>query len=67
MLVEKMENEQKVIDAMRKAGKPVRPGDVAKETGLESKEVSKIIKKLKEEGKVISPKRCYYSLSELTK
>lgn len=31
-----MENEQKVIDAMRKAGKPVRPGDVAKETGLES-------------------------------
>ncbi len=35
-----MENEQKVIDAMRKAGKPVRPGDVAKETGLESKEVS---------------------------
>ncbi|MDK2789939.1 MAG: hypothetical protein PWP15_446 [Methanothermococcus sp.] len=59
-----MENEQKVIDAMRKAGKPVRPGDVAKETGLESKEVSKIIKKLKEEGKVISPKRCYYSLSE---
>nr|WP_263315229.1 transcriptional regulator [Methanothermococcus thermolithotrophicus] len=63
-MVEKMENEQKVIDAMRKAGKPVRPGDVAKETGLESKEVSKIIKKLKEEGKVISPKRCYYSLSE---
>ncbi len=59
-----MENEQKVIDAMKKAGKPVRPGDVAKETGLESKEVSKIIKKLKEEGKVISPKRCYYSLSE---
>lgn len=52
--------EKKVLDAMKKAGKPVRPGDVAKETGMESKEVSKIIEKLKNEGKVHSPKRCYY-------
>ena len=53
-------NEKKVLDAMKKAGKPVRPGDVAKTTGVESKDVSKIITKLKKEGKVISPKRCYY-------
>jgi Mn-dependent DtxR family transcriptional regulator len=53
-------NEKEVLDAMKKAGKPVRPGDVAKTTGVESKEVSKIINKLKKEGKVISPKRCYY-------
>ncbi len=53
-------NEKKVLDAMKKAGKPVRPGDVAKTTGVESKEVSKIINKLKKDGKVISPKRCYY-------
>ncbi|NNG06726.1 MAG: transcriptional regulator [Desulfobacteraceae bacterium] len=53
-------NEKEVLNAMKKAGKPVRPGDVAKTTGVESKEVSKIINKLKKEGKVISPKRCYY-------
>jgi len=59
-----MENEQKVLEAFKKLNKPVRPGDIAKETGLESKEVSKVIKKLKEEGVVISPKRCYYSLPD---
>ncbi len=50
-----------VLDAMRKAGKPLRPGDIAKLTGLDSKEVSKIIKELRKEGKVHSPKRCYYA------
>jgi len=59
---EKME--KKVLNAMKKAGKPVRPGDVAKMLGVESKEVSKIITGLKKEGKVISPKRCYYSLND---
>ncbi len=53
-----------VLDAMKSAGKPVRPGDVAKATGIESKEVSKIISTLKKEGKVYSPKRCYYAPAE---
>jgi len=30
-------------------------------TGIDSKEMSRIIKELKKEGKIISPKRCYYS------
>lgn len=55
------DNAQIVLEAMKNAGKPLRPGDVAKMTGIDSKEVSKIISSLKEEGKVISPKRCYYS------
>ncbi len=43
-----------VLEAMKKAGKPVRPGDIAKETGLDSsKEVLKIIKELKNEGSCI--------------
>ena len=57
-------NEQIVIDAMKKANKPVRPGDIAKIIGIESKEVSKVIKELKKSGKVFSPKRCYYALAE---
>ncbi|WFS62659.1 transcriptional regulator [Pseudodesulfovibrio thermohalotolerans] len=50
----------KVLKAMREAGKPVRPGDVAKALDVDSKEISKVIKVLKEEGSVVSPKRCYY-------
>ena len=56
--------EKKVLAAMKKAGKPVRPGEVAKMVGAESKEVSNIISGLKKKGKVMSPKRCYYALSE---
>lgn len=52
--------EKKVLSAMKKAGKPVRPGDVAKMINAESKEVSKAISELKKQGKVVSPKRCYY-------
>ena len=54
--------QKKILAAMKKAKEPVRPGDIATITGIDSKEVSKQIKSLKEEGKVISPKRCYYSL-----
>ena len=55
--------QDKVLDAIKKAGKPVRPGDVAKALGVDNKAVSNAIKVLKKEGKVISPKRCYYSPS----
>lgn len=52
--------QDKVLEAMKEAGKPVRPGDIAKAIGEESKDVSKAIQALKKEGKVHSPKRCYY-------
>ena len=58
-----IEKEQIVLAEIRKAGKPVRPGDIAKTTNLDSKEISQIIKNLKKKGKRISPKRCYYSLA----
>lgn len=58
------EHADKVLQAMKDAGKPVRPGDVAKSLGMESKEVSKAIKVLKKEGKIHSPKRCYYAPTE---
>lgn len=57
-----MANKEIVLDVFKNTDKPLRPGDIAKQTGIESKEVSKIIKELREEGKVHSPKRCYYAL-----
>jgi DNA-binding MarR family transcriptional regulator len=58
------EKEMIVLEAMKRAGKPVRPGEVAVMTGLDKKEVSKIISSLKKKGAVISPKRCFYAPSE---
>ena len=52
--------EDKVLNAMKEAGKPVRPGDIAKALGVDSKEVSKACAELKKAGKIHSPKRCYY-------
>ena len=56
--------EAKVLEAMKNAGKPVRPGEIADVLGVDSKEVSKAIKKLKESGDIHSPKRCYYAPAE---
>lgn len=55
------DKEQTILETMKKAGKPLRPGDVAQMTGMDSKEVSTIISDLKKKGKVASPKRCYYA------
>ena len=52
--------ENKVLNAMKKAGKPVRTGEVAKMLGEDSKQVSKAINELKKQGKIVSPKRCFW-------
>ncbi len=57
-----MSDRDKVLSVFKSTSKPLRPGEIADQIGVESKEVSKIIKKLREEGKIFSPKRCYYAL-----
>jgi DNA-binding MarR family transcriptional regulator len=64
MLRRKMDmeaKEKKVLDAMKKAGQPLRPGEIAEKAAMDKAEVTKIIDKLKKEGKVSSPKRCFYA------
>jgi len=53
-----------VIKTLQEAGKPLRTGDIAKIANLDSKKVSAIIKELKKEGTVVSPKRCYYEIKK---
>ena len=57
-------NEEKVLKAMKKAGEPLRPGDIAEKTGLGKDEVTKAINALKKEGKITSPKRCFWAPAE---
>lgn len=61
--VAQMTDSKKVFKAFKEADKPLRAGDVAEITGIDKPEVSKIIKSLQKEGKLISPKRCYYAPS----
>jgi predicted transcriptional regulator len=59
--VEIMSEADVILKAMKEAGKPLRPGEIADLTGLDKDVVSKAMKSLKKEGKVDSPKRCYYA------
>lgn len=53
--------EKSVLEMMEKEGKPMRPGDIAQKAELDKEEVSRILARLKKEGKVSSPKRCFYA------
>ncbi|MCK9423559.1 MAG: MarR family transcriptional regulator [Bacteroidales bacterium] len=55
-----METLEKVFTTIQKAGKPVSAGQIAEVSGIERKEVDKAMKKLKTEGKITSPKNCYW-------
>jgi DNA-binding IscR family transcriptional regulator len=55
------DNGQLILEAMKKEGKPMRPGEIATAAGLDKDLVSKVIKDLKKQGLVDSPKRCFYA------
>ncbi len=57
------DNKEIVYNAFKKSTKPLKAGEVADITGIEKAEVSKIIKTLQKEGKLVSPKNCYYAPS----
>ncbi|NPA67156.1 MAG: winged helix-turn-helix transcriptional regulator [Chlorobi bacterium] len=59
-----MDKKEKILNAFKETGKPMRPGEIAEKTGIDSKEVSKLIKELKTDEKVYSPKRCYYDIKK---
>jgi len=55
---------QVVLDFFTKSEKPVKAGEVAAATGVDKKEVDKAMAKLKKEGKIASPKACYWEVSK---
>ncbi|MDO5571051.1 MAG: transcriptional regulator [Bacteroidales bacterium] len=59
-----METTNKVLETIKSYSEPINAGKVAEISGIERKEVDKAFKKLKEEGKIISPKRCYWTAAE---
>lgn len=49
-----------VLDTFKEAGIPLSAKEVAEISGIDKKEVDKLIKKLKNADQLDSPKRCYY-------
>jgi DNA-binding IclR family transcriptional regulator len=51
---------EKVLEVLKAAGKPLKAGEIAEAAGLDKKEVDKAMKELKNQGKIVSPKMCYW-------
>ena len=45
---------------MKKAGTPLNAGKIAEISGIDRKDVDKAMKQLKEDGAIVSPKRCFW-------
>jgi len=59
-----MDNYEVILDFFNKADKPVSAGQIATATGIDKKEVDKVMAKLKKEIKVVSPKACYWEIKK---
>ncbi|MBU7008796.1 MarR family transcriptional regulator [Phosphitispora fastidiosa] len=59
-----MDNYEVILDFFSKAEKPVSAGQIATATGIEKKEVDKVMTKLKKEEKIVSPKVCYWEIKK---
>ena len=58
-----METKEKVLATMKAAGEPLNAGKIAELSGLDRKEVDKAMKQLKEEGAIVSPVRCKWTVA----
>lgn len=59
-----MEKEQIVLDVLAKSGAPLKSTQIAELASLDKKDVDNIIKKLKKEEKISSPKMCFYEVKK---
>lgn len=59
-----MDNYTVVLEYFQKLDEPVQAGQVAETTGIDRKEVDKIMTKLKKEEKIVSPKRCFWEANK---
>ena len=59
-----METTKKVLEAIKKAGKPIGAAEIVEATNLERKEVDKAMTILKKTGEIVSPIRCKWEATK---
>jgi predicted Zn-ribbon and HTH transcriptional regulator len=57
-----LDNKEKVIKAFKDSEEPLNATKVSAISGVEKKEVDKIMKELKKNETIYSPKRCYWTI-----
>ena len=57
-----METKALVIKTLKESVKPLKSAEIATLAAIDKIEVDKILKALKKEDRIVSPKVCYYSL-----
>ena len=50
-----------VIKTLDDSAEPMKAGEVAEVSGLDKKEVDKAMKILKQDGRIVSPKYCFWT------
>ena len=55
-----MDPKEAVLTTLRQSSEPLKGGEIAEKSGLDKKVVDRMIKTLKDEGLIDTPKRCYY-------
>jgi Mn-dependent DtxR family transcriptional regulator len=53
-------NEEKIMEVLKNEARAMKSAEIAEVSGVEKAIVDKAIKKLIADGKVESPKRCFY-------
>ncbi len=56
-----MGTNEKVLEILKKSGKPMKSAELAAVSGIDKKEIDKALKDLKKQGIVDCPKACYYA------
>ena len=65
-LVAKTEERQNILDVLLKADGPMRPTDIAAITEQKPNNVTQLLFKMKDEGKVMQPKYGFYAITDKT-
>ncbi len=53
-----------ILELLKIEESPLNAGQITELSGLDRKEVDKAMKALKDEGLIVSPKRCYWEAKE---
>jgi predicted transcriptional regulator len=59
-----MEPKNIVLEILKKENEPLNAGKITELSGLDRKVVDKAMKLLKDEGAIVSPRRCYWEPSK---
>lgn len=56
-----MSDADKILEIMKATGEPLNAGSISELSGLDRKAVDKAMAELKKDGRIESPKRCFWA------